>query len=60
MLYGLIGVKDMLVAGPNIVGLALGILQLFLRAVFPAKCVRAPYASHMHVSKARECTTHPQ
>jgi hypothetical protein len=38
-LYGLIGVKDILVAFPNIVGLVLGGLQLALRAIFPAKCV---------------------
>jgi len=36
-LYGLIGVKDILVAFPNVVGLVLGGLQLTLRAIFPAK-----------------------
>lgn len=36
----------MLVAGPNIVGLALGILQLFLRAIFPAKCVSSISITH--------------
>ena len=35
--YGIFAAKDIFVYGPNVVGLTLGVIQLLLKLVFPAK-----------------------
>ena len=40
-LYGLFGVGDVFVWGPNLVGLLLGLAQLALKLVFPSKAAAA-------------------